>query len=350
MATGNLTVKDALNDYFKLKDKFERDNNNKKKKIMNNYSLSNKEKRNEYLKLMPKCINCDRPSNKGTIFTTKYFPEDDNNDSYRILSATCGFITEPCNLKIEIRLEKYDKIDDLMNGIRKDINDTKNIIIKDKNNLLFGLISTETAIETLETKNKYIQTLTSLFGIYLDKWNNLIENPQEKNEMDNALLQAYENITNIKECIRKMNEENNVRYANDAAQIYANVLQPLLNKIRELKYKTNYVYNDNDICKLIQQPYSIYDLLICNNDDEVLSYDTGLNTSKINNSNVKKNKKKQNEQVGGIEIKNENIEDYGNTYLDDVDVPTDTLPDEDNINISKNKEFTINIKPINNNF
>ena len=44
-------VKDALNDYFRLKNKFETQLNDMKKKIINNPSFSNREKRSEFLKL-----------------------------------------------------------------------------------------------------------------------------------------------------------------------------------------------------------------------------------------------------------------------------------------------------------
>ncbi len=42
-----LSVKDALNEYFRLKEKFENEMNVNKRKIMNNPSLSKREKRSE---------------------------------------------------------------------------------------------------------------------------------------------------------------------------------------------------------------------------------------------------------------------------------------------------------------
>lgn len=59
--TAIMDVKEALNEYFKLKFKYETQNNANKKKILNNANLSNREKRAEFLKLKPKCINCKRP-------------------------------------------------------------------------------------------------------------------------------------------------------------------------------------------------------------------------------------------------------------------------------------------------
>ena len=59
-------VKESLNEYFKLKQKYEAEIAANKKRIINNSTLSNREKRSEFMKLKPKCINCKRPG--GSIF------------------------------------------------------------------------------------------------------------------------------------------------------------------------------------------------------------------------------------------------------------------------------------------
>ena len=94
-------VKEALNEYFKLKRTYENKIMANKKKIINNSTLSNREKRSEYLKLKPKCINCQRPG--GTIFKNISFKETDNEESYRQYNAQCGIIADPCNLDIKIQ-------------------------------------------------------------------------------------------------------------------------------------------------------------------------------------------------------------------------------------------------------
>jgi hypothetical protein len=65
-----LDVKEALNNYFKLKLNYEKKIKQNKKSIMKNKRLSNRDKRSEFLKLKPKCISCDRPG--GTIFKVRY--------------------------------------------------------------------------------------------------------------------------------------------------------------------------------------------------------------------------------------------------------------------------------------
>ena len=273
---------DALNEYFKLKHTFETQINANKKKIIFNPTLSNREKRSEYLKLMPKCVNCKRPSKKGTIFSNSYHPSDDKTDSYRILQATCGDLADPCNLDIQIQLDKIESIETVMNDIKSETKEYKNKIINDKNRLLFGIIDTETAIESFEQNKSYINEITNVYEIYLDRYNKVTDNPEKKLELDDALVQSYSLINEIKLNVIKMNENNNNRYAVDAAIINNTQLKPLLDKIRILKYSENFVFHDDDnnTCRLIQNKNTISQLNI-KGDNKVLKFDIGLQAKKV---------------------------------------------------------------------
>lgn len=272
------SVKDALNEYFRLKEKFENDNKANKKKIINNTTLSKREKRAEYLKLKPKCINCKRPSKIGTVFSITFHPSNENQDAYRTFKVVCGNLADPCNLNIEINLGQVDSLDELMKNIRNEINEVKNIIINNKNKLLFGLITTETAIEEFDSNKNYITDLTSIYETYLDKWNSIVDNEQKKIELEESEIQAYNFIGQIKDCIIKMKENDDTQFAVDAANIYHKTLEPLLKKIRQLKYSENLVFNDDseNVCKLIQKKYNVFDIMMSSYEHKVVSYDVGI--------------------------------------------------------------------------
>ena len=270
------SVNDVINEYYKLKEKFESEINKNKKKIINNSTLSNREKRSEYLKLMPKCVNCKRPSKKGTIFSITYHPADDNISEHKVFKAICGNLADPCNLHIELNIGTKTQLDEELNNIRNEITEAKNNIINDKNKLLFGLITTETAIENFDYNKTYISELTNIYEKWLDIWNKEVDNPEKKLELDEMLVQSYETINIIKDCINKMNETNDTHFATDAATIYHTTLQPLLNKIRQLKYRENMVFNDDNYCKLIQHKYLTDDILISSYDNKIVAYDVGL--------------------------------------------------------------------------
>jgi hypothetical protein len=293
-----LSVKDALNEYFRLKEKFENEMNVNKRKIMNNPTLSKREKRSEYLKLMPKCVNCRRPSKKGTLFSITFHPSDEKTDAYRTFKTICGNLVDPCNLNIEINLGVVEHLDKMIENIRKEISETKNVIINDKNKLLFGLMTTETALENFDTNKSYITDLTSIYESYLDQWNKKINNPDKKAELDDSLILLYQNIDKIKECIQKMNENNDTQFAVDAASIYNTTVQPLMNKIRQLKYGENIVFNDdtNETCRLIQNQISLQDMAVGGYTDKVVAFNVGLKPKIVS-------KKKEEVEIKELTIK-----------------------------------------------
>ena len=277
-----INVKDALNDYFRLKNKFENDLVHNKKKIMNNTTLSKREKRSEFLKLKPKCVNCKRPSLKGTLFSVEYRPSTDKSDAFRVFRSSCGDLADPCNLKIEINVGDSEPLEKLMENIRNEIKEHKKEIIGDKNKLLFGLITTESVLENFDMNKSYINDLTSIYENYLDQWNNKVESHQKKLELEEATVQMYNYINEIKACIKKMSENDDLQYAVDAAQIYHTTLEPLLKKIRHLKYNENMVYHDNDTnsCRLMQQVYTESDTVVSGYTSNVVNYNVGLQAKK----------------------------------------------------------------------
>ena len=274
-----ISVKEALNEYFKLKLKYEEEIMKTKKKIINNYNLSNKEKRAEYLKFKPKCINCKKPG--GTIFQTVFFPSDDTSEASREHRARCGVAADPCNLDIKIKLFNVDLLPDILSTMEKEIKNYKNNIIDDKNKLLFGYIDTETALSNFDSLKEDVSLTSSLYEEYLSEYNKVVDNPEKKQELDETITEAYIQIQQIKDCITKMNETNNSQFARDAVTIYDTLLMPLLSKIRNLKYSENMVVYDDqtNTYRLIQNKYSIDNLSYGSSEDKVLAYNVGYQST-----------------------------------------------------------------------
>lgn len=275
---------EALNEYFKLKKKFEEEKKVAIKKIKER--TNNRNLRAAYSKLMLKCINCRKPSKLGTIFSITYQPYSGGVDSYRTFRCSCGNVADPCNLNIEINVGIYRTLNENLEGARELINENKNKIIDVKNQLLFGLTTTETAIDLFEKYKRSVEEMTQVFEILLDNYNNIFENPRLREELDQSIALFYQNVNSVKECIKKMHENDDVNYAEDAANIYATKIEPLLKKIRYLKYKENFVYIDeNDICTLVQNRHTIQDTLTSTYGDKVVAYDVGLKIVKKPNAN-----------------------------------------------------------------
>lgn len=273
-------VKESLNEYFKLKQKYETEIAVNKKKIINNTTLSNREKRNEFMKLKPKCINCRRPG--GSIFKILFTPEDSKTESYREYNATCGIISNPCNFKIKIRCGSTELFSDILKSMEDEIKNIKNDIIYDKNKLLFGLIETEEAITRFEQSKELVSMFTSLYDDYLSKYNNIIDNEDKKRELEEAITNSYIQINLIKECVKKSDETGSNAFIIDAINIYDTTLMPLLITIRNLKYTENFVSHNEatNSCNLIQNKYSLSNLLYSSFQSSVIQFDVGYHAKK----------------------------------------------------------------------
>ena len=273
-------VKESLNEYFKLKQKYEAEIAANKKKIINNPTLSDREKRSEFMKLKPKCINCKRPG--GSLFKILFNPEDSSFESYREYNATCGIISNPCNFKIKIRCGKTESITDILKNMEDEIKELKNTIIDDKNKLLFGYLTTEDALEQFDFSKDAVSTYSSLYEEYLTKYNNIVDNEDKKRELEESITNSYIQINLIKDCIKKSDETSNKSFISDAINIYDTTLVPILSTIRNLKYNESFVWHNEDTnsCNLIQNKYSISNLLFSSFQSSVINFDIGYDAKK----------------------------------------------------------------------
>ena len=160
------TIDEALNEYYKLKSKYE-DNYHDKyiKPILRSDGKSKREKRLEYQKLpKPECINCKR--NVGSIFTIKKDPQEYS----RTFIAKCGDLDDPCPLNIVFDYTGRDELDKEILKHDNDIKEVKNKIISDKNNMMFGYIDQNKAVEQFNIDTTELKEITEAAGfIKLEK-------------------------------------------------------------------------------------------------------------------------------------------------------------------------------------
>lgn len=244
---------EAIDKYYEMKDQYETNINNEKKKIIAVEGLSWKEKRSKYGELRPKCINCGRPV--GSIFTCKV-----NENTERILSAICGDKENPCPFNIKINLAETNDLRDLINEEEEEIVKCKKSIITDKNDFLFGYISSQTAVSNFEKiKDKVIEN-TENMEYFLTLFNLVTDSSKKKEATEKIKRELYTNIENIKKMLSEYDKTNNKHFVTDAIEVYINDMTPRLKKLMSLKYSTSYVDYDDRYYKLIQLPYSIEDI------------------------------------------------------------------------------------------
>ena len=141
------TFIDAMKHYYKLKQQYDNILQKQKLKIINNETLSKKEKRDRFIRIQRKCINCKKSG--GTIFTNI-------NDR---LKAICGS-TEPCNLNIELFKSKFTDSREELRLYLSDLDKNKTIIIMTKLDFLFGYKSEEETLSDFNARRLDIAKFT----------------------------------------------------------------------------------------------------------------------------------------------------------------------------------------------
>ena len=265
---------EGLDKYYEMKDQYETNINNEKKKIIAIPNLSWKEKRLKYSELRPKCINCGRPV--GSIFTCK-----ENEDFERILSAVCGDKENPCPFNIKINLAETNDLRDLIKEDEENLMEYKKSIILDKNDFLFGYISSEEAVKKFEEIREKVITATENSQYFLTLFNLTTDSSKKKEMLSKTQTELYTNIENIQKMMLEYEKTNNKQFVTDAVDVYINDMTPRLKKLMNLKYATSYVdYEDDGTYKLVQLPYSIEQLEFVLGDQTVEKMQLGLKEPK----------------------------------------------------------------------
>ena len=301
-----------LNDYYKLKSKYEDMNRKEKTKILNNKDISWREKRYEYQQIKPKCINCKRPV--GSIFSLKY---DEELDA-RLLKAMCGDKVNPCPLNIVINMGYYENYLNSIKEIENIIKKYKDEIISDKNKLLFGYITTEEALSKFDSLKNNISEYTTLLSHELTQYMDIIDNPEEKTKLNMKIQESYDLIAIIKETMNKFDQDNDTQFVKDAVDIYVNSLTPKLKDILTLKYKYCSVELDDDnVYQLIQRKNTTQQLEYALVEPNIISFVTGVEVkrrqTKKNNADkstkTKTQKIRKNIEIVSSDEENEALEE-----------------------------------------
>ena len=282
----NESVENNINEYYRLKSKYNNENEKNKKKILNNKMLSIKEKKAEFKQLKPKCVNCGKPG--GTTFASIISKESDGG-KFRELRAFCNAV-EPCGLSINIAVGNFENISSVLKTIDDEIYNAKNEIINDKNRLLFGLTTTEKVLENFDLHKDSIRDYTNLLENYLQIYIKITDDPERSEKLKSELEKSYLHIQSIKDALYRFNETNGIEFVKSAVEIYQNQLRPVLNEVLKLKYRENVVVFDesDNSYHLIQRNYSIKDLEINNDKYETVVFETSIQCDKTKVARVDK--------------------------------------------------------------
>lgn len=269
----NTDFYEALDQYYKLKSIYETSIQKDKTKIIKEQNKSWREKRMEFKKLKPKCINCKRPV--GTRFTQKY----DSEEIATIFRVLCGSLSEPCNLNIELKSTSVSLYPEIIHSLEKDILESKIEIIDNKNKLIFNYINSEEAVELFDKLKETIQDTTDILAFYLEEFIQIVDNKEKEDLLKEDIEKSYIMMNDLKNLIKQFEEtNNNTKIIQDVVNIYQNQLVPLLKKIQQSKYNKNSVeyQQENNTFHLIQEKYTLEDITVHHSKPIIVHFDIGV--------------------------------------------------------------------------
>ena len=278
----NIHYNEAINEYYRLKDKYESVYYEKYVKPIVKGNKSKREKRVEFSRL-PKheCINCKR--NVGTIFNISL-----DKEMIRRFTAKCGDLSDPCPLDIQISSAYNEQVGFLINSGLKVIEEIKLKIIKEKNNVMFFNNKVTSIFDQL-INNLKKETENTGFIIESNILKN--NNPEKTNLLKNMIDEFGKGLLlPFKQMINEYMETNDELKINSAVEFYINEMIPKLKEIQSMKYNVNYIeYAENygtsgyikDVYKLIQLQNSLENTqFFIESDNKVLAFVTGVKKSK----------------------------------------------------------------------
>lgn len=232
-----------LDNYYKLKNEYDKKYKAKKSKILSNNTLTIKDKKKEINDIKKKCINCNRDG--GTIFDYK-----DNN-----LIAVCGNLSNPCNLNISIKKEKVINIIELIKDIEYKINILKTDIIKVKLDFIFNFNNQELSLELFNKYKSQLQDFNLKYNDLFIKLIDITNNITNNEKLKDYYIKQDELIKKIQLFSKEFNKTNSVSFIKDTVDIYINELDKFNILIIDLKYKYNNIELIDNEYKLIQEKH-----------------------------------------------------------------------------------------------
>ena len=188
----------SIEKFYSLKKKYESKERKRKKKDPS---------------IEKKCISCKK--NGGTNFIVK-------ND---ILKATCN-CKKKCKLNIEIQIEKYTTVSEILIKLRNDLENVKEQIILLKLDNLFNIKKSDDVTPLFKPlKKKYNKIYKKILNL-----ENYLKQNKENNEMFDLMI---EHIMKIKSTLKEYHKQSNVQLLTDAINIYIEELTPLRDSIQE---------------------------------------------------------------------------------------------------------------------
>jgi hypothetical protein len=219
---------ESLDEYFKLKSKYEESVYNMREKAKERAKKRNlglKETRQLIQQLKPKCVNCLRPV--GTVFKQK---------KQRYI-AYCGDTDSPCTLKIELFRGGYFNREYLLYNFREHMYELKETIIQKKMDTLFGYVDEAASVNSFKELIDKYHFDSSTYKELLEDWDSIYYSDLKK-ELVKGKLQS---ISELKSAMNQQRAEyeqtGNKELIHSIMDVYNKEYLPEVHNLRRLNYE-----------------------------------------------------------------------------------------------------------------
>ena len=225
-------VKQAINEYYRLKNWYEESKKDVITKIMMDDKVSRKSKIKKVRNAVFKCINCGRDG--GSIFE-KY--------NINFLTAKCGNTTNPCNLNIKI-MSSIGYLDYEIEDMNKETERLKQNIIQTKMNTLFGYIKEELSVELFE-KNMEIIKKNQIYSSVIDNssYYDMQHDIKKTSIVSKKMKDVYEKLAEIRQNMEEYSNTGNKKILEAVAQKQKHIYD-MMNVIRSIKYPVHEIVKE----------------------------------------------------------------------------------------------------------
>jgi hypothetical protein len=204
--TNDVKHKDEIYRYYETKEKYMNDYQYKISKIQQNKDLDATQKKQKIKAIKMQCIFCKRAV--ATHFSNKN----------HTLLIKCGSNDTPCSNKFELKLARYQHIEDIIQDWELSLQEIKKQIIYIKTKLLYNYLDDSEAVSTFEKVNDDLNEYTTMYLAFLRKREDILNNHSKQHvmmekkskideikQLNNHLMQKYQSNMELK---NKQNVQN----------------------------------------------------------------------------------------------------------------------------------------------
>lgn len=249
----NQDTKDAIENYYKLKNTYEKRILKLKREIIQNPELSKTKKIQALADLKVKCISCGNIG--GTIFQqekTKLFASCNVDQS----------VSKKCDLNIEIDRGEYETIFQRAKITSELVEEARSEIIKSKLDLLFEYVTEQEAVENFNVQKEDFDYFDVNFKRVLPFYEDVVHNNRNKkiiSELKQLIINSKQKMTNFQKQYQETGDEG---FIHGIIEEYIHELHPTVSRLRERKYSKNAMECEDGteecdtLFRLIQDPYT----------------------------------------------------------------------------------------------